>query len=80
MEVNVFSEACLYEITLQGKVSPTLLRIVDDLQVELGKKDEIKIVGRLSDQSALLGIIQSIHNIHYGILSITTLPSTNSTP
>lgn len=67
---QVYSEPCIYQIKIQGRITSTLLSIIDDMQVrEDGQKEEVSLVGWLPDQSALMGLLMAIHEIHYGILS-----------
>jgi len=67
----------VYQIRLVGRVSPSLQNYIDDMQIrqEHGK-DIITLVGWLPDQSALLGLLNTLNDIHYEILSVNTL-STN---
>ena len=71
--IKVYSQACVYHITLQGRITPTLLHYLDDLQVREGEDGEINVIGWLPDQSALIGLLQSLNNIRYGILSIKAI-------
>ena len=70
---NVFSQACVYHITLQGKNSIALVESIDDMQIRENRNGGISIVGWLPDQSALIGLIHTLHELHYGILSVRAL-------
>ena len=64
----------VYQIRISGKISPSLINYIDDMQIrqEYGQ-DTISLVGWLPDQSALLGLLNTLNDIHYEILSVNTL-------
>ncbi len=64
----------VYQIRLAGKISPLLINYIDDMQIrqEIGQ-DTISLVGWLPDQSALLGLLNALNDIHYEILSVNAV-------
>ena len=64
----------IYQIRLSGKITQSLIDYIDDMQIrqEYGQ-DTISLVGWLPDQSALLGLLNTLNDIHYEILSVNTL-------
>lgn len=70
-------DAAIYQIRLKGKITPSLIDAVDDMQIrQENEKDLVSLVGWLPDQAALLGLLNSLYDIHYELLSVNTL-STN---
>ncbi|MEQ8303109.1 MAG: hypothetical protein RIB47_06935 [Cyclobacteriaceae bacterium] len=64
----------IYQIRISGKITQSLIDYIDDMQIrqEYGQ-DTISLVGWLPDQSALLGLLNTLNDIHYEILSVNTL-------
>ncbi|MCA6078952.1 hypothetical protein [Fulvivirga sedimenti] len=64
----------VYQIRLAGKITPILINYIDDMQIrqEIGQ-DTISLVGWLPDQSALLGLLNALNDIHYEILSVNAV-------
>ncbi|MGB5244564.1 MAG: hypothetical protein WBN50_13155 [Lutimonas sp.] len=61
----------IYEIRLNGEINTTLLNLVDNMQLTQEAEEKvIKLVGWLPDQSSLLGLLISLDEIRYEILSI----------
>lgn len=70
---KVFTDACIYHITLQGRLKPQLFDLIDDLQVREDQNGIINLVGRLPDQAALMGLLLLLNRKRYGILSVKAL-------
>ncbi|MCY1719945.1 hypothetical protein OU798_06295 [Prolixibacteraceae bacterium Z1-6] len=70
---KVYSQACVYHIILQGKITLALLDSIDDMQIRENGKGEINLIGWLPDQSALIGLLNHLNEIRYGILSVKAL-------
>jgi len=67
-------EAAIYQIQVKGKISDILLHSVDDMQLRQENGDEtISLIGWLPDQSALLGLLNTLNDIRYGIVSVRIL-------
>ncbi len=64
----------VYQIRLAGKISPLLINYIDDMQIrqEIGQ-DTISLVGWLPDQSALLGLLNALNDLHSEILSVNAV-------
>jgi len=71
----------VYQIRLAGKISPSLINYIDDMQIrqEYGQ-DIISLVGWLPDQSALLGLLNALNDIHYEILSVNAVYTQSDPP
>jgi hypothetical protein len=68
------NEAAIYQIQLKGKITDTLIHSVDDMQLRQEDEDEIiSLIGWLPDQSALLGLLNTLNDIRYAIISVRIL-------
>ena len=71
---TIFIEPANYRICLIGKPSNTLYRILGDWQIqELNEKDCTLLTGWIQDQADLMGVLNTIHELHYSIESINML-------
>ncbi|WP_439185897.1 hypothetical protein, partial [Carboxylicivirga taeanensis] len=68
--IKVYSQACVYHIVLQGRITSTLLNSVADMQVRDTGNGEISLIGCLPDQSALIGLLHHLHELRCGIVSL----------
>jgi hypothetical protein len=61
----------IYQIKLNGEINTALINLIDSMQLrqETDKK-VITLVGWLPDQCSLLGLLISLNEIRYEILSI----------
>jgi len=68
-----FSKPAIYQIKVLGKVPPSWSERLSSMNISY-KKDKSGIVttliGKLSDQAELSGILNSLHNLHMSILSV----------
>ena len=68
-----FSKPAIYQIKVLGKVPPSWSERLSGMNISY-KKDKSGIVttliGKLSDQAELSGILNSLHNLHMSILSV----------
>jgi hypothetical protein len=73
-EKSISDEAAIYQIQVKGKITDILIRSVDDMQVRQELNSEIvSVIGWLPDQSALLGLLNALNDIRYGIISVRIL-------
>lgn len=73
LEGNVYAQACIYHIVLTGSINTTLLTYVDDMQIREDRQGRINLIGWLPDQTALIGLLNNLNSIKYGILSVKIL-------
>lgn len=67
-------DAAIYQIRLKGKITSSLIDAVDDMQIrQENEEDLVSLVGWLPDQSALLGLLNSLNDMHHYILSVNIL-------
>jgi hypothetical protein len=73
-EKNISDEAAIYQIQVKGKITDILIHSVDDMQVRQDDSAEaVSLVGWLPDQSALLGLLNTLNDIRYAIISVRIL-------
>ncbi len=67
-------EAAIYQIRIKGKITSSLINAVDDMQIrQENGKDLVSLIGWLPDQSALLGLLNTLNDMHHYILSVRIL-------
>ena len=72
-------DAAIYQIRLKGKITPSLIDAVDDMQIrQENEKDLVSLVGWLPDQAALLGLLNTLNDMHHYILSVSILANDQS--
>jgi len=68
------NDAAIYQIRLKGKITPSLIDAVDDMQIRQETEEGlVSLVGWLPDQSALLGLLNTLNDLHHYILSVSIL-------
>jgi len=70
-ESTIPDDAAIYQIKLKGKITTTLIQMTDDMQVRQEcDRETISIIGWLPDQSALIGLLNTLHDIRFKIKSV----------
>ncbi|MBS2101109.1 hypothetical protein J1N10_19525 [Carboxylicivirga sp. A043] len=70
-EKTIPNNAAIYQIRLKGTITTTLIQMTDDMQVrQETDSDIISLIGWLPDQSALMGLLNTLHDIHFTIKSV----------
>ncbi|WP_439183819.1 hypothetical protein [Carboxylicivirga taeanensis] len=70
-EKTISDDAAIYQIRLKGKITTTLIQMTDDMQVRQETDSEtISLIGWLPDQSALMGLLNTLHDIRFTIKSV----------
>ena len=70
------NETAIYQIQLKGKITDALIHSVDDMQLRQDDSTEsVSLIGWLPDQSALLGLLNTLNDIRYEIISVRILPN-----
>ena len=73
--ISFIDQNSIYQIRVKGKITSSLINIADGMQIrQEAEADNISLIGWLPDQSALLGLLNGLHEIHYEILSVSLLP------
>ncbi|WP_167608234.1 hypothetical protein [Maribellus sediminis] len=77
-EKSISDEAAIYQIQVKGKITDILIHSVDDMQIRQNESTEaVSLVGWLPDQSALLGLLNTLNDIRYAIISVRILTKDN---
>lgn len=73
--ISFIDQNTIYQIRVNGKITSSLINIVDGMQIRQEvEADNLSLIGWLPDQSALLGLLNGLDEIHYEILSVSLLP------
>ena len=71
------SSPAIYRIRVRGKLDATLARRLDGLNLSeessSGEVPACVLVGRLRDQAALVGLLNSLYELHLPLVSIDCL-------
>jgi len=72
-------DAAIYQIRLKGKITSSLIDAADDMQIrQENEEDLVSLIGWLPDQTALIGLLNALNDIHQEILSVQILKSENN--
>lgn len=73
------STPAVYRIEVQGPISATWSSRLEGMQITETKTPdggvESTLVGRLSDQAALAGVLNTLYELHLPVLGVTCLGS-----
>ncbi len=77
MEYN-FSKPAIYKVVVQGKIDYKLADRMLDLQVNVEKGEGQKyysttLIGKINDQAALSGILNTLYDMHITVISVNML-------
>jgi len=74
---NPFDIPATYQIVVQGKIDQTWSDRLESMLIYLNQVDgepcETKLEGELSDQAALLGVLNTLYELHLTLLSVRRL-------
>lgn len=71
---TAIDSAAIYQIRLNGKISSSLIKVVDDMQIrQEAEGDIVNLIGWLPDQTALIGLLNALNDIHQQIISVQIL-------
>jgi hypothetical protein len=77
MNAIPFDRPALYQISVQGRIDPDWSDRLAGMALRLTTKDGCPPVttldGELSDQAALLGVLNSLYELHLTVLSVLCL-------
>lgn len=77
---TILDEPAIYQVQVKGEITEILIRSVDDMQVRQEvNSGTVSLIGWLPDQSALLGLLNTLNDIRYGIISVRILTNNNYT-
>ena len=77
IEEFTFSKPTIYQIKVQGELDRNWSPRLGDMQIKViktqGSKTISEIIGSVSDQAALSGILNTLNDLHLVILSVKAL-------
>ena len=71
-----FSKPAIYQIKVLGKVPQSWSERLSGMNISYKEKKtglETTLIGKLSDQAQLSGLLHALHNIHMSVLSVEKL-------
>jgi hypothetical protein len=76
---SLHDEATVYDISISGKVTTTLLGLVESYQIRKVQEDGVvNLICQFPDQSGLLGLLNSLNDTRHEILSVRVVPNKSS--
>ncbi|OGN88554.1 MAG: hypothetical protein A2Y88_01365 [Chloroflexi bacterium RBG_13_48_10] len=73
-----FDRPAIYKISVQGRIDPNWSDRLAGMKIrnslEQTKPPITVLDGEVSDQAALLGVLNSLYELHLPIISVTILP------
>jgi hypothetical protein len=75
-EKGLAKESAAYEIVAKGHLAPHRLRRFEGLTVTHQPSGETVLVGSFPDQSALLGLLNWLHDLGIALISVKRLEGT----
>jgi len=71
------SKPGIYRIVIEGRVAASFSARLENMQITESRADDgivtTTLVGRLSDQAALSGILNTLYELHTSVISVTCL-------
>jgi hypothetical protein len=72
-----FDSPASYQISVQGRIDPSLYDQLEGMVIGLVTKEGgypvTTLVGELSDQAALAGVLNTLYELHLSVLSVKRL-------
>ena len=69
-----FDHPATYQISVQGRIDPAMSDLLGGMTISLDSAEEgspvTTMVGELSDQSALAGVLNTLYELHMPVLSV----------
>ncbi len=62
-----------YEIVIAGPAGPTVLGAFEGFEVAPSPPDRSRLVGALTDEAALHGVLHRLHDLHVELLEVRRL-------
>ncbi len=76
-----FSKPAIYQIKVIGNMDKSWFSRLSDMQISLdknyGEKNEYHLIGKLKDQAELLGILNTLFELHLVLKSVKILKIQN---
>jgi hypothetical protein len=73
-----FDRPASYQINVQGKIDPSWSDRLAGMKIRITEEQETQKIttleGEVSDQAALMGVLNSLYELHLSIISVVILP------
>ena len=83
-EINpkfIFTKAAVYKIKVQGDLSESWPERLGGLQINVERTRDEKpisvLIGEIKDQAALSGVLNTLYELHFSIISVKILKDTD---
>jgi hypothetical protein len=74
-----FKKPTIYKIVVQGTIDTNSWDYFSGLQISVNKnKSTTSLIGMISDQSALSGILSKLYDMHMTVISVNMLSETDN--
>jgi len=77
-----FKKEAIYKIVVDGFLDESWSGTFGDMQIIVEKKKGVStvsnLIGKIKDQSALSGILNNLHDLHFTVISVNMLTEKNS--
>ena len=74
-----FDRPATYQVKVQGRIDPNWSDRMAGMQIRIAPEQTTPPIttleGEVSDQAALLGVLNSVYELHLPIISVVALPS-----
>ncbi len=64
---------CVYEIRIEGHLADHWSDWFEGLAIHIDPNGETTLIGRLTDQAALFGVLAKIHNLNLTLISVNRI-------
>ncbi len=66
---------CVYEVRIEGHLADRWSDWFEGLAIHIHPNGETTLIGRLTDQAALFGVLAKIHNLNLTLISVNRIPA-----
>lgn len=70
----------VFEIVVRGRMGADLVDALDGMTVSAGDDGLTRLTGALSDQSALLGLLTTLADLHIDVVSVNPIQTPGADP
>jgi hypothetical protein len=78
-QLEKISYPAAYQIVVQGKLDIGWSERLSNMTITItgggGRRPQTTLGGKLVDQSALLGVLNTLHDLQYGVLKVEYFPA-----
>ena len=79
-----FSRPAIYKIIVQGELGIDMSDQLGGMQIKMDQSQQSEsvsiLIGRIDDQASLLGVLNTLYELHLTILSVNRMTEENKEP